>query len=93
MIKEQRRKTMQAIKAKSKLEDVVSKELWRRGFRFRKNVRGMQGTPDIAFKNIKWSYSSILVFGIIVRNMGKSQKATSTTGRKSLNETGKEIGK
>ena len=84
---------MQAIKAKSKLEDVVSKELWRRGFRFRKNVRGIKGIPDIAFKNIKRSYSSILVFGIIVRNMEKSQKAMSTSGRKNLNGTGKEIGK
>lgn len=53
MTKEQRRKTMQAIKAKSRLEDIVSKELWKRGMRFRKNVRGMIGTPDIAIKKYK----------------------------------------
>ncbi|MFD1609668.1 very short patch repair endonuclease [Oceanobacillus luteolus] len=53
MTKEQRRKTMQAIKAKSKLEDSVTRRLWARGVRFRKNVRGMVGTPDIAIKKYK----------------------------------------
>lgn len=53
MTKEQRKKTMQAIKAKSKLEDIVTKKLWSKGVRFRKNVRGMVGTPDIAIQKYK----------------------------------------
>lgn len=51
--KEQRRKNMQAIKSRSKLEDKVTKELWNRGIRFRKNVKGLFGKPDIAIKKHK----------------------------------------
>ncbi|AEB26114.1 MULTISPECIES: very short patch repair endonuclease [Bacillus] len=51
--KEQRRKNMQAIKSKSKLEDKVSSELWRRGLRFRRNVKSLFGQPDIAIKKYK----------------------------------------
>lgn len=50
----QRRKTMQAIKSKrTKLEEKVSKELWKRGFRFSKNVKSLKGKPDIAIKKYK----------------------------------------
>ncbi len=48
--KEQRSKIMSSIKAKSHLEDNVTKELWHRGVRFRRNVRSLKGTPDIAIK-------------------------------------------
>lgn len=51
--KEQRSKVMSSIKAKSKLEDTVTKELWKRGLRFRRNVRSLKGTPDIAIKKYK----------------------------------------
>jgi DNA mismatch endonuclease, patch repair protein len=51
--KEQRRKNMQAIKSRSKLEDVVTKELWKRGIRYRKNVKSLLGKPDIAIKKYK----------------------------------------
>ncbi|MCP1531669.1 DNA mismatch endonuclease (patch repair protein) [Bacillus velezensis] len=51
--KDQRRKNMQAIKSKSKLEDKVSSELWRRGLRFRRNVKSLFGKPDIAIKKFK----------------------------------------
>ena len=45
---------MRAIKSKStSLEERVSKELWRRGFRFRRNVKGLFGKPDIAIKKYK----------------------------------------
>lgn len=44
---------MQAIKSKSKLEDKAVAELWRRGVRFRRNVKSLLGKPDIAIKNIK----------------------------------------
>lgn len=53
LTKEQRRKNMQAIKSKSKLEDLVTKELWKRGIRFRKNVKELFGKPDIAIKKYK----------------------------------------
>ena len=51
--KEQRSKVMAAIKASSKLEEIVSKELWHRGIRYRKNVRGLKGTPAIAIQKYK----------------------------------------
>ena len=47
---EQRRKNMQAVKSKdSKIELLLRQELWNRGLRYRKNVRGVFGHPDIAF--------------------------------------------
>ena len=51
--KEQRRKNMQAIKSISKLEGIVSKELWRKGFRFRRNTKDLFGKPDISIKKYK----------------------------------------
>ncbi|MBA2176139.1 very short patch repair endonuclease [Halobacillus locisalis] len=53
MTKEQRKKTMSRIKAKSKLEDKVSKALWNKGYRFRKNVKKLRGTPDIVIQKYK----------------------------------------
>lgn len=53
MVDQQRSKIMSSIKAVSKLESLVTQELWRKGFRFRRNVRGMVGTPDIAIKKYK----------------------------------------
>ena len=42
---------MRAIKGKrTKLEDRVTRELWRRGIRFRRNVQTLFGSPDIAIK-------------------------------------------
>jgi len=47
---EQRHKNMQAIKNKdSKIEILLRKELWKRGIRYRKNVKGIIGHPDLAF--------------------------------------------
>ena len=51
--KEQRSKVMQSIRAQSKLENQVSKALWKKGLRFRKNVRSLYGTPDISIKKYK----------------------------------------
>lgn len=53
MTKEQRRKNMQAIKSISKLEDIVSKELWKQGLRYRRNSKGLFGKPDISLKKYK----------------------------------------
>lgn len=47
---EQRRKNMQAVKNKdSQIELLLRNELWRRGLRYRKNVKTVYGHPDIAF--------------------------------------------
>jgi DNA mismatch endonuclease, patch repair protein len=52
LTKEQRKKNMRAIKSQSKLENKVSKELWRLGLRFRKNAK-LFGKPDISIKKYK----------------------------------------
>lgn len=45
---------MKAVKSKNtKIEKVVSKEIWGRGIRFRKNVKNLEGKPDIAIKKYK----------------------------------------
>jgi len=50
----QRRKNMQAIRSvNTKIETAVSKDLWGRGYRFRKNVKDLMGKPDIAIKKFK----------------------------------------
>jgi DNA mismatch endonuclease, patch repair protein len=52
--KEQRSKKMKAIRSKgTSLENIVTKELWKRGLRFRKNVRKLMGNPDIAIQKYK----------------------------------------
>ncbi len=44
---------MQAIKSKSKLEDLVARELWKRGIRYRRNVKTLFGKPDIAIQKYR----------------------------------------
>ena len=47
---EQRSNAMRAVKSSnSRIEQVLRKELWRRGLRYRKNFRPVFGTPDIVF--------------------------------------------
>lgn len=47
---EQRHKNMQAVKSKdSEIERLLRKELWKRGLRYRKNVKHIIGKPDIVF--------------------------------------------
>lgn len=54
--KEQRRKNMQAVKSKgSKIEIMLAKELWKRGYRYRKNNKTVFGKPDLTFKKYKIS--------------------------------------
>jgi DNA mismatch endonuclease, patch repair protein len=50
--KEQRSNNMRAIKSQSKLENQITKALWNKGFRFRKNAK-MFGKPDISIKKYK----------------------------------------
>lgn len=52
--KEQRSKNMRAIRSTgSSLENKVTKQLWKKGVRFRKNVRKLVGIPDIAIQKYK----------------------------------------
>lgn len=45
---------MSRVKSKdTKIEVLLRKELWRKGYRYRKNVRAVFGTPDIVFKGKK----------------------------------------
>jgi DNA mismatch endonuclease Vsr len=47
---EQRRRNMQAVKNKdSKIEVMLRKELYHKGYRYRKNCRAIFGNPDIVF--------------------------------------------
>jgi len=52
--KQDRSILMGKIKSKnSNIELIISKELWRKGFRFRRNVKDLYGKPDIAIKKYK----------------------------------------
>ena len=51
--KEQRRKNMAAIRSVSKLETQFSKALWKKGIRYRRNVRKLFGSPDISIEKYK----------------------------------------
>lgn len=51
---EQRSKNMQNIHSKdTKIELVLRKALWRKGYRYRKNYKLLPGTPDIAITKFK----------------------------------------
>lgn len=52
--KEHIKRKMQAIKNKgSKIEELLAKALWNKGYRYSRNVKGVTGTPDILFKSMK----------------------------------------
>jgi DNA mismatch endonuclease Vsr len=54
LTKAQRKKNMQAVKSKgSKIEIKLAKELWKRGYRYRKNNPTVFGKPDFTFKKYK----------------------------------------
>lgn len=49
-----RSENMRRIKSKdTSIELILRKELWRRGLRYRKNVKDIFGKPDIVFKSKK----------------------------------------
>ncbi|WP_419023049.1 very short patch repair endonuclease [Emergencia sp.] len=51
---EQRHKAMKNIKRKdTKIELKLRKALWEAGYHYRKNYKGLPGTPDIAFTKYK----------------------------------------
>ena len=50
----QRRKNMQHIKNKdTKIEVILRKALWKKGYRYRKNYKEIPGKPDIALTKYK----------------------------------------
>lgn len=54
LTKEQRQKNMRAIKSKgTKIEELLGKALWSKGFRYRKNNKDVFGKPDFTFKKYK----------------------------------------
>lgn len=54
MTPEQRRKNMQHIRSKdTKIELMLRKALWQRGYRYRKNYKTIPGKPDIALTKYK----------------------------------------
>lgn len=54
LTKVQRKKNMQHIKAKdTTIELQLRRELWKRGYRYRKNYRKLPGCPDIAITKYK----------------------------------------
>lgn len=54
LTKEQRHKNMKNIKSKDrKIEVILRKELWHRGYRYRKNYNELPGKPDIVLTKQK----------------------------------------
>ena len=54
LTQKQRRKCMRRVRAKdTKPEIALRKGLWKRGVRYRKNVRALPGTPDIVLAGRK----------------------------------------
>lgn len=54
LTKEQRRKNMQNIRCKdTKIEVILRKALWNKGYRYRKNVKSLPGKPDIVLMKYK----------------------------------------
>ena len=50
LTKEQRRKNMRAIKNKNtKIEELLAKALWAKGYRYRRNDKNVFGKPDFTF--------------------------------------------
>ena len=54
LTKEQRRKNMQQIRSKdTKIELLLRKKLWEKGYRYRKNYDKLPGKPDIVLTKYK----------------------------------------
>lgn len=54
LTKKQRHKNMKSIKSRdTKIEVVLRKALWHKGYRYRKNMKSLPGTPDIVITKYK----------------------------------------
>ena len=72
--KEKRSAVMARIRSKdTKPELIVRRYLYHRGYRYRKNVKGLPGTPDIVLRK----------YGVIIgrRKSGGTKSATAKTRR------------
>lgn len=59
-----RSENMRRIKSKDTTIEILSrKELWKRGLRYRKNVKDVYGKPDIVFKGKKLAVFADSEFG------------------------------
>lgn len=51
---DQRKKNMRSIKSKdTKIEVILRKALWNKGYRYRKNYKTLPGNPDIVLTKYK----------------------------------------
>lgn len=51
---DQRHKNMKNIKSKdTKIEVLLRKALWSKGYRYRKNMKSLPGTPDVVLTKYK----------------------------------------
>lgn len=65
LTKEQRSKNMKSIKNKdTKIEVILRKALWAKGYRYRKNCKDVYGKPDIVFKKTKLQSFATVNFGM-----------------------------
>jgi DNA mismatch endonuclease Vsr len=54
LTKVQRQKNMRAIKSKgTRIEELLGKALWTKGYRYRRNNKNVFGKPDFTFKKYK----------------------------------------
>ncbi|MFL7939216.1 very short patch repair endonuclease (plasmid) [Priestia megaterium] len=83
--KEKRREIMQSVRSQSALENLVSRELWKRGIRFRKNVKSLFGKPDIAIKKYKIVIFIDSCFWHACENHGRRPKSNKEFWNKKLN--------
>ncbi|WP_308809867.1 hypothetical protein [Salinicoccus roseus] len=80
MSAEKRKRTMSRIRSQSKLENRITKALWAEGYRFRKNVRTLMGSPDIAIQKYR-----VVIF---IDSCFWHMCPTMATGRKAIRNSG-----
>ena len=62
---EQTHHIMSSVHSKNtNIEVALRKELWRQGYRYRKNVKTLPGKPDIVFTKYKLAIFVIVSFGM-----------------------------
>ena len=70
-VTEKSHKNMSKIRGKdTNIEVVLRKALWHRGFRYRKNYKGLPGRPDIVLTKYRIAISVIVSF--FMEKIGKS---------------------
>jgi len=81
--KKKRSEIMSRIKSKdSKIETLFRKELWKAGFRYRKNSGKYFGKPDIVLPKLRTRFLLIHVFGTDAKNIVAFRPLAENIGRK-----------